>query len=245
MGVFQIEYNYSWENGGKANFKLDLDDDSIALLNDPPPELPEWTELDFYKCMNCPLNSEEIRNCPAATSFIPVVSHFSKVDSNIEMEIETVIAGRRIIQSAPARRAISSIVGLLFACSGCPHTICFRPMVRYHVPLSNENETMMRAASMYTLAQYFKFKRGEQPDLQLNGLKDIYEELQIVNRTMAERLQAADGTDTSINAMILLDMYAKTMPFEIEDSLKDLHYLFKSFPGEKSTTWQNCLNGGS
>ena len=52
-------------------------------------------------------------------------------------------------------------------------------------------------------------------------------ELQIVNRTMAERLQAADGTDTSVNAMILLDMYSRTMPYEIEDSLKDLQYLFK------------------
>ena len=229
MGVFQIVYNYSWEDGGKANFKLDLDEESIALLNDLPSELPEWTELEYCKCMNCPLNSEQINNCPAATSFVPVVSQFSQVNSNIEMEVETIVAGRRIIQRAPARRAISSIIGLLFACSGCPHTIYFKPMVRYHVPLSNENETMMRATSMYTLAQYFKFKRGEQPDLELKGLKDIYEELQIVNRTMAERLQAADGTNTSINAMILLDMYAKTMPFEIEDSLNDLQYLFKSF----------------
>lgn len=230
MGVFQIAYNYAWEGGGKANFRLDLDDDSIALLNDIPPGLPEWVELEYYKCMNCPLDPEQISNCPAATSFVPVISQFRGVDSDIEMEVETIVAGRKISQTAPARRAISSIIGLLFASSGCPHTIYFRPMVRYHVPLSNENETMMRAASMYTLAQYFKFKRGDEPDLELKGLKDIYEELQVVNRTMAERLQAADGTDTSINAMILLDMYAKTMPFEIEDSLKDLQYLFRSFP---------------
>lgn len=230
MGMFHIVYNYSWEGGGRANFKLDLDDNTIVLLNDIPADLPEWTELEYYKCMNCPLDSAKVMRCPAATSFVPVIKQFSHVDSNLEMEVETIIAGRRIIQFAPARRAISSILGLLFASSGCPHTISFRPMVRYHVPLSDENETMVRATSMYTLAQYFKFKRGEQPDLDLKGLKAVYEELQIVNRTMAERLQAADGTDTSINAMILLDMYSKTMPFEIEDSLKDLQYLFKSRP---------------
>ena len=230
MGVFQIAYNYSWKDGGKANFRLDLDEDSIALLNDLPSELPEWTELEYYKCMNCPLDSDQIAHCPAATSFIPVINHFRGVDSNIEMEVETISSGRRIIQRAQAQRAVSSIIGLLFATSGCPHTIYFRPMVRYHVPLSNHDETVMRATSMYTLSQYFRFKRGEQPDLGLKGLKNIYEELQIVNRTMAERLQTADGTDSSINAMILLDMYAHTMPYEIEDSLKDLQYLFRSFP---------------
>lgn len=229
MGLFQIKYNYSWQGGGKANFKLDLDEDSIILQNEPPLELPEWTELGYHKCKNCTLNPEQVSHCPAATSFVPVVNKFSKVSSSVvEMEVETILSGRRIIQKAPAQRAISSIMGLLFACSGCPHTIYFRPMARYHMPLSSENETLMRVTSMYTLAQYFKYKKGEQPDQELKGLKDIYGELKIVNRTMAERLQATDGTDTYINPMILLDMYAHTMPYEIEDSLKDLQYLFKA-----------------
>ncbi len=230
MGLFQIIYDFAWQDGGRANFKLDLDEDSLVLLNKPTADLPDWTQLDYCKCMNCPLDSAEVPRCPAATSFVPVVKQFSGVSADLEIEVETVIADRRIIQRAPARRAISSIIGLLFASSGCPHTVHFRPMVRYHMPLSDENETMMRATSMYTLSQYFKLQDGEQPDLELRGLKKIYEELQIVNRIMAERLQAADGTDTSINAMILLDMYAHTMPYKIEDSLKNLHYLFKPVP---------------
>lgn len=230
MRMFQIEYNYSWDGGGKANFKYDISEDSIALVNDPPEDLPDWTELGFYKCMNCPLDSEQISHCPAASFFVPVVDKFRSVEPGVVMEVETNVAGRRIIQKAEAQRAIGSIIGLLFACSGCPHTVYFRPMVRYHVPLSTGNETMMRAASMFTLAQYFKYKNGEEPDMELNGLKKIYEELQVVNRTMAERLQAGDGTGTSVNAMILLDMYSKTMPCEIEDSLKDLQHLFRSFP---------------
>ena len=230
MGKFHIEYNYSWQSGGKANFKLDFDEKSISLLNSPPPELPHWTELDYIKCMNCPLDSEQSSHCPAAVSFIPVVSQFSSVDSDIEMEVEARVSGRQIIQLASASRAISSIIGLLFASSGCPHTIHFRPMVRYHIPLSDANETMMRVASMYALSLFFKYKRGEQLDLDMKGLLGIYEELQIVNRTMAERLQAADGSETSINAMIVLNMYAQTMPYEIEESLKNLQYLFESFP---------------
>jgi len=228
MGVFQILYKFSWDKSCEANFNLDLDENSLLLLNNKTEQVPEWTDLDYYKCMNCPLDSEKVGHCPAATSFVPTINQFSRVSADTEIEVEAFIAGRRIIQKAPARRAVSSIIGLLFASSGCPHTVYFRPMVRYHIPLSDENETMMRSASMYTLSQFFKFKDGGEPDLELRGLKKIYEELQIVNRTMAERLRAADGTDTSINAMIILDMYAHTMPYEIEKSLRDLQYLFKS-----------------
>ncbi len=229
MGVFHIIYNYSWQEGGQANFELEFDEDSIALLNDPPAELPEWTKLDYYKCPNCPLKVEEVDYCPTAVSFIPAIKRFKNVGSDDQMEVEAFVAGRRIIQSAPARRAISSIIGLLFATSGCPHTIYFRPMVRYHVPLSSENETIMRAMSMYTLAQFFKYKRGEKPDLNLEGLRAIYDELQVVNMTMAERLRSSDGAASSVNSIILLDMYTKRIPLEIEHSLKDLAYLFKSF----------------
>ncbi len=229
MQLFQIEYNFSWEGNGKANFRYDLSEDSIAVVNDPPENLPEWTELDHFKCMNCPLDSEKISHCPAASFFVPVVEKFRSVDPGVLMEVETLVAGRRIIQSAEAQRAIGSIIGLLFACSGCPHTIYFRPMVKYHVPLSTGNETMMRVASMFTLAQYFNHMDGGEPDMDLNGLRGIYEELQIVNTTMAERLHSADGKDTSVNAMILLDMYSKTMPCQIDDSLQELRYLFRSF----------------
>ena len=82
---------------------------------------------------------------------------------------------------------------------------------------------------MYTLAQYFKHKTGEKPDMDLNGLREIYDELQVVNMTMTERLRSAGGTSASVNSVILLDMYTKMIPEEIDNSLKELSYLFKSF----------------
>ncbi|MDF1578550.1 MAG: hypothetical protein P1P81_08940 [Desulfobulbales bacterium] len=186
--------------------------------------------MDYCKCPNCPLDSNEVDYCPTAVSFIPVLEQFRDLDSSDEVEVQATVADRRIFMTAPARRAISSVVGLLFATSGCPHTIYFRPMVRYHIPLSSENETIMRAMSMYTLAQYFKHKTGEPPDMDLEGLRKIYDELQTVNMTMAERLRSVEGTpSSSVNSLILLDMYAKMIPKEIDNSLKDLAYLFQSF----------------
>ncbi len=229
MGVFKIEYLFSW-SGGHADFDFEFDKDSIALLNEPPEELPVWTQLDYCKCPNCPLDSNDVDYCPTAVSFIPVLERFRNVDSSDEVEVQATVADRRIFMTAPARRAISSVVGLLFATSGCPHTIYFRPMVRYHIPLASENETIMRAMSMYSLAQYFKHKTGAPPDMDLVGLRKIYDELQTVNMTMAERLRSVEGTpSSSVNSLILLDMYAKMVPKEIDNSLKDLAYLFQSF----------------
>jgi hypothetical protein len=35
--------------------------------------------------------------------------------------------------------------------------------------------------------------------------------------------------DSSVNAIIILNMYARIMPLAIEDSLEDIRYLFKPY----------------
>ena len=220
-----IEYNFSWEKG-QAIFKLNLDAQTLALKINPLFGLPSWTKLDYHQCPNCPLTVEQAPHCPAAIGLLPVINNFSDVDSEDEMELEVTLSERRIIQKAPAQRAIRSIMGVLFATSGCPHAKFFRPMICYHLPLSDDNETIMRASSMYMLAQHFKYKNGGEPDMQLDGLKDIYEKIQIVNVSMTERLQSVDASDSSINAMILLDMFTEVIPSAIQSSLEELRYLF-------------------
>ena len=235
MGVFKIEYFYSW-NGGHADFELEFDEHSIALLNEPPDEIPDWAKLDYCKCPNCPLKTDEVEYCPTAVGLIPVVEGFKNIDSGHVVEVQATVANRRIIMSAPARLALSSVVGLISASAGCPHTIYFRPMVRYHLPLSNENETIMRAMSMYMLGQYFANKSGDKPDMNMEGLWKIYEELQTVNMTLAERLRSVHATSSSVNSVILLDMYTELIPREISSSIEDLGHLFKSLKMENQKT---------
>ncbi|MGA1824825.1 MAG: DUF6901 family protein, partial [bacterium] len=99
----------------------------------------------------------------------------------------------------------------------------------FHLPLSNKEETIYRATSMYLLAQYFIEKDGQKPDFQLNGLKRIYKNIQLVNKAIINRLQIASETDSSINAMIILDAYAKTIPHVIEESLEEVRYIFDPY----------------
>ena len=51
----------------------------------------------------------------------------------------------------------------------------------------------------------------------------------ILNKAVAERLRAATETDSSVNAIILLDVFAQALPFVIEESLEEIRYLFAPF----------------
>jgi len=82
---------------------------------------------------------------------------------------------------------------------------------------------------MYLLAQYFLKKDGYGADLELKGLKKIYENIQIVNASIAKRLRAATEKDSSLNAIVLLDMYAKSISYAIEESLEAIRHLFSPF----------------
>ena len=48
----------------------------------------------------------------------------------------------------------------------------------------------------------------------LTGLGYIYKAMQIINVSIAERLRTASSADSSVNAIVLLDMFAKVVPFK-------------------------------
>jgi hypothetical protein len=79
------------------------------------------------------------------------------------------------------------------------------------------------------LAQYFLKKDGQNADLELKGLAEIYHNLHTINTAIAERLRGSSETDSTLNAIVLLDMYALTLPYVIEESLEGIRYLFTPF----------------
>jgi len=99
-------------------------------------------------------------------------------------------------------------------------------MARYHLPLATEEETLFRSVSTYLLAQYFRQKQGLTTDFELNRLKNKYAEISIINMAMAARLRSVSQEDSAINAVVLLDVFAKMLPYSIDDSLEEIRYLF-------------------
>lgn len=229
MKPLAIEYRFRFPDGRRESYDLQLDPATLELIGDTTAEPPPWTRLAFHQCPNCPLDPARRNHCPAAVALAPLVASCARLVSFDKLAVEVITPERVISNEIPAQRGISSLMGLILAASGCPRTAFFKPMARFHLPLASEEETIYRAASMYLLAQYFLRQQGGAADLDLEGLKAIYANLHVVNRTLADRLRQAIEEDSTINALILLDLFAKNMPFVIEDSLEEIRYLFDSF----------------
>ena len=229
MKTVDIQYCFTLADGLQEVFDVKLNARDLSMLRDSQQKLPSWTQLGFHKCSNCPLSNRDHQVCPMAAGLVNIVYRFDGLKSYDDIRVKVVTEERIIIQDTTAQRGISSLMGLVMATSGCPHTVFFRPMARFHLPLASENETIFRATSMYMLAQYFKTKKGQRADLKFKGLTEIYRNIHIVNTAISERLRAASESDSAVNAVILLDMYAKALPYVIEESLEEIRHLFTPY----------------
>lgn len=229
MGRFQIHYRFSFPDGIEQHYPVELEAESLELVSPPADPLPEWCRLEFQKCRLCPLHEAVHPYCPSALALSALVASGGDMLSFEAVRVEVTTPERKVSSETTAQRGYSALMGLLMAVSGCPHTAFFRPMARFHLPLSSEEETSYRAVSMYLLAQYFRRRQGLEGDDNLTGLVDIYANVRMVNKGMADRLRAASSQDSTVNALILLDTLARAVPFAVEDSLQELHYLFEPY----------------
>lgn len=224
-----IEYRFTLADGSREVFPLELDAQTLELCVEQPEELPEWTDLAFHQCPHCRLSPEQHPYCPLAANIADIVTHFDHLISYVRVHLDVITPERVTSQDTSAQQAVSSLMGLMIANSGCPHTVFFKPMARFHLPLATVQETMFRAVSIYLIAQYFLRQEGRPADFELKGLKKIYENIHLVNRATADRLRSISHSDLPANAVILLDLYTKAFPFTAEKILKNLRSLFAPY----------------
>lgn len=229
MKTINFRYIFLFPDDREEVFDLNLDAHTLDLLEDIPEELPTWTSLDFHQCPNCQLTIQTHPNCPVAAHLVKLIAACKNVLSFDELHVDIISPERIVFKGTTAQKGISSLMGLIMATSGCPHTSFFKPMARFHLPFASAEETIYRATSMYLLAQYFLKKQGKEADLELEGLAKIYHNIQLINKSVAERLRAITDKDSALNALILLDIFAKTLPFAIEESLEEVRYLFTPY----------------
>ncbi len=226
METVSIEYRFSQGQEPLGSFKLELDESTLTILPMADGEPPPWTRLEFHQCPNCPLEPETSPHCPLVVNLVRIVQRFSSIISFEAVTLEVITRERTVIQQTTAQRGVSSLMGLVIGASGCPHTDFFKPMARFHLPLATSQETVYRAAANYMLAQYFLHREGRPADLELSGLRRIYDNIHPVNVAIAHRLRAASQTDSPVNAIILLDLMTKVLPFALDASLEEVRALF-------------------
>ena len=229
MESVTIQYCFTLPDGSQEVFDLQLDAQSVELLGNTPKAFPSWTNLDFHQCPHCPLVIDTHPHCPLAANLVNIVEPFDRLLSYERIHVDVVTESRLISRDTAAEEGISSLMGLVIPTSGCPKTAFFKPMARFHLPFASQEETIFRVASTYLLGQFFRRKEGQDADLELKGLRKIYEDVQVVNASVAARLQSATEKDSTLNAIVLLDMYAKILSHAIEQSLEEIRYLFAPF----------------
>ena len=226
----KIFYNYQFDfsDGNQKQFLVDFDNQSLQSKLLSEDHYPDWAQLEFHQCKSCPLTSEDYLYCPLTVNLVPIIYWCKDLKSYDEVDVIITSAEREVRAHASLQRAISSLLGLLMSSSACPKMKFLRPLARFHLPLATQEETIFRSVSATLLKNYFYKKENIDDEDPLAELKNQYKELQDLNRFIAERVRSAIKRDAAVNAIILLDVLSKRVSFSIDDSLRQIRYLFEN-----------------
>ena len=219
-----IDYTFKLDDGSELKFSVDPE--RTEPLVDPE-SAPDWTALEYEQCTNCPLTVADSPRCPAAVDASEVLGRFSPMMSFAKADVTVSTPERDYVKRSDLQTALHSLLGLIMATSGCPHLDALRPMARFHLPFATREETVFRTASVHLLRQFFKHKGGEAPKLDLDSLRELYVELQEVNRAFTDRIRAAAKRDANLNAVVLLFSLAVLVSYTLEEDLEQFREMFE------------------
>jgi hypothetical protein len=233
MNQEDIVYRFTLETGEIKKIQLCFDQDTLTILSpNPTDNLPDWTRLECHQCSICPKRVDECPYCPIAVNISTLADSFNDFPSYYKSEVCVETQSRTFVKTTDVQTALSSILGIYMATSGCPIMDKLRPMVRFHLPFATPLETQYRAISMYLTAQYLRYKKGKVPDWSLKGFVKMYEDVQKVNVAFCKRLNEIDHCETNMSALIILDDFASliNLNFQIDEQLpSELEPMFRPF----------------
>jgi len=195
-------------------------------------DFPEWTKLEHEQCACCPLKTENHSHCPAAIRMHEVLETFKDFKSIERVHLSVETERRTYIQDCDLQSSLNSMLGLLMATSGCPVVGKLRAMATFHTPFCSLDETLYRSVGAYLTKQYFAKQEGKEPDWELNGLKESYQELEQLNKAFAERIRSIERSDAISNAMVIFFATSIMVASALEEKLEE----YKDyFTGESAT----------
>lgn len=217
-----IKYDFAFEGGRCWSHEIPMVTAPLSL----PDPLPEWTRLTFHQCAHCPLNGANHPSCPLAATLVAPVQALAGIPSWTPVTVRVTSPARIVTGETTLQRAAGSMMGLLSALSGCPHTRPMLPMAMFHLPFSSAEETLFRVMGMYLAGQHLRSRAGLPADWDMQGLVNIYRNLRTVNNGLAARIRAAAEHESSLNAIVLLDILAMDIGASIEDKEDALADMF-------------------
>lgn len=214
----EIIYKFTLKDGSVQHITVDLDRPAANPAGAAP-----WTALPVNQCPNCPLDAQRHSHCPAALDLVPVITAFAQIISYEQAQVEVETPERTVSKDCQVQQALSSLVALTMATSACPILGKMRNLAMTHLPFATSEETLFRSLGAYLITQLIAERTGGQPDWALDGLKQFYADLEVLNKHFKKRINAAAKQDAAINAVSALGVLSLGVGLSIEDSLEELH----------------------
>lgn len=224
--VYPVMYEFRFKEGESKLFRISIDPQTVNMIRSENTVPPEWAKLEHKQCDCCTLDMDKDPYCPIAVNLADFIEQFKDLPSYDYCTVRCTIPERTYVKKSSIQEGLFSLFGMIMAISDCPIMNFFKPMARFHLPFSTIQETVFRATSIYLLRQYFEYKKGNKPDLDLKKLDKHYEKVQSVNKGILQRTNSIKRMDADKNAIIILNALAQMLSVEIEDKLNSLEYLF-------------------
>ncbi len=223
---YHISYEFSFGDGKRNVFEILLDPKTVSIIRTRPNFKPEWARLESNQCRCCPLGKESQPYCPIALNIADLIEEYKDMISVDRCIVRCTTPARTYLKETSIQEGLFSILGIIMATSNCPVMEFFKPMARFHLPFSTLQETVFRSTSIYLLKQYFAYKKGHEPDMNLEKLAKYYKKIQMVNEGILGRISDIVTKDASKNALVILYSLSQILSMNIEGRLNSIEHLF-------------------
>jgi hypothetical protein len=222
-----IDYIIELAENKTVFYQVDLNRKYDIKERDNEPEF--WEHLDFHKCPVCNLDSTKTKFCPAALDMSDVLDLFKTIKSYEYAQVTVNTNERSYFKECDAQMVVGSLFGLIMATSQCPVLRKLKSMAVFHLPFATYEESLARTIAYYLLTDYLEFNGNGQMDNKLDRLKKLYEELEIVNRNLKNRINQASIEDSAINAIVNFFSLSILIGKSLNEQIEDLREYLKLF----------------
>jgi len=227
----KFHYIFKFIDGSSSSFEVYLDPQTLNCIL-PEQDPPEWANLKYEQCENCPLDETVSPQCPVAYCISTMTDVFREFSSHETSHVLVMTRHRDYSKATTLQEGLTSLMGLYMASSGCPHLERLKPLTRLHLPFASLDENVLRTASIYLLIQYHRMKKGKHPDWEFKRLETIYDRIRVVNSGISRRLRHAARKEASLTALANLDYTASLVPFVIDETLENIEQSVTSYMEE-------------
>jgi hypothetical protein len=159
----------------------------------------------------------------------PVVAAFHDTWSCETVEVAVATSTRLVTKRTGLQDALSGVVGLTLATSGCPRLAPLRPLALTALPFGELHEMFAHMATLYAFGQIRRHQRGLTADWTFAGLAALTADIATVYQDLLYRLEEVSHKDAVRNALLQQHCYMQYIsPAALPGRLAQLDPLFSA-----------------